>query len=87
MGIAGEQLSSGWTPVLRLLEAVPAGQGPATVGLGFQSVQLLASDYMSSLPPQLLRTCLSVATLYASQQVCAPATPAGRCSSPLFGRS
>ena len=54
--------------MLRLLEAVPAGQGAATVGLGFQSVQLLASDYMSALPPHLLRTCLSVATLYASQQ-------------------
>lgn len=81
---AGEQLSSGWTPVLRLLEAVPSAHGAAptladtgntaiskaaVVGLSFQSVQLLASDYMSSLPPHLLRTCLSVATLYARQQV------------------
>ncbi|KAK9811035.1 hypothetical protein WJX73_008056 [Symbiochloris irregularis] len=79
----GEQLSSGWTPVLRLLEAVPSAHGAApalsdtgntavskaaVVGLSFQSVQLLASDYMSSLPPHLLRTCLSVATLYARQQ-------------------
>lgn len=67
-GAAGEQLTSGWTPVLRLLEAVPGGQGASTVGLGFQSVQLLASDYMSSLPPPLMRSCLTVATLYASQQ-------------------
>ena len=55
--------------MLRLLEAVPPKGSPAAVGLAFQSVQLLASDYMSSLPPGLLRTCLSVATLYAGQQV------------------
>ena len=72
MPCAGEQLRSGWLPVLKLLEAVPGGQGAATTGLGFQSVQLLASDYMSSLPPALLQTCLSVATLYASQQVRPP---------------
>lgn len=65
----GEQLKAGWPPVLKLLEVVPAGQGAATIGLAFQSVQLVASDYMSSLPPQLLRTCLSLATLYAGQQV------------------
>lgn len=72
---AGEQLKAGWPPVLKLLEVVPAGQGAATIGLAFQSVQLVASDYMSSLPPQLLRTCLSLATLYAGQQVRRAAAP------------
>ncbi len=39
----GERLSDGWTPVFRLLAAVPvsAGEGEAdTIDLAFQSVQL-----------------------------------------------
>lgn len=66
---AGEQLSTGWDPILRILEAVPEAEDVASVGLAFQSVQLLASDYMSSLPPSLLRKCLEVAALYGAQQV------------------
>lgn len=67
---AGEQLSTGWDPILRILEAVPeVEEQAAVVGLAFQSVQLLASDYMSALPPQLLRKCLEVAALYGAQQV------------------
>ncbi|BDA41918.1 Protein MON2 homolog [Coccomyxa sp. Obi] len=64
----GEQLSTGWDPILRILEAVPEAEEAASVGLAFQSVQLLASDYMSSLPPSLLRKCLEVAALYGAQQ-------------------
>ncbi|EIE25629.1 hypothetical protein COCSUDRAFT_83636 [Coccomyxa subellipsoidea C-169] len=65
----GEQLSTGWDPILRILEAVPeVEEQAAVVGLAFQSVQLLASDYMSALPPQLLRKCLEVAALYGAQQ-------------------
>ncbi|KAK9810126.1 hypothetical protein WJX72_005196 [[Myrmecia] bisecta] len=64
----GERLSSGWVPVLRLLAVVPQGEEPATVGLAFQSVQLVCSDYLSSMQPHLLRKCLEVAALYGSQQ-------------------
>lgn len=67
---AGEQLSTGWDPILRILEAVPEAEEGTSVGLAFQSVQLLASDYMSALPPSLLRKCLEVAALYGAQQVC-----------------
>ena len=67
---AGEQLSAGWEPLLRILEAVPEGGDAPCVSLAFQSVQLLASDYMSALPPPLLRQCLQAAALYGGQQVC-----------------
>ena len=66
---AGEQLSAGWEPLLRILEAVPEGGDAPCVSLAFQSVQLLASDYMSALPPPLLRQCLQAAALYGGQQV------------------
>ncbi len=86
---AGEQLSTGWDPILRILEAVPEAEEAASVGLAFQSVQLLASDYMSSLPPSLLRKYLEIAALYGAQQVCRAAF----CVCPsvpwhgIFGRS
>jgi hypothetical protein len=66
---SGEQLSVGWEPVLRILEVVPEAEDAACVSLAFQSVQLLASDYMSSLPPPLLHKCLQAAALYGGQQV------------------
>ena len=67
---AGEQLTTGWPPVLCLLKAVPGGEGgQAQVAAAFQSVQLLASDYMSTLPAHLLPTCLHTVSLYAQQQV------------------
>ena len=65
----GERLSAGWDPILRLLEAVPQGEEADTVGLAFQSVQLLCSDYMSNLGVVLLKKCVEVAALYGSQQV------------------
>jgi len=37
----GEHLSRGWAPLLRLLEAIPAWQEPATISLAFQSVELI----------------------------------------------
>lgn len=55
---------------MRILEAVPEAEDAACVSLAFQSVQLLASDYMSSLPPPLLHKCLHAAALYGGQQVC-----------------
>jgi hypothetical protein len=55
--------------MLRILEAVPEAEEAATVGVAFQSVQLLASDYMSQLPTPFLRKCLEVAALYGGQQV------------------
>ena len=67
--LAGERLSAGWDPILRLLEAVPQGEEADTVGLAFQSVQLLCSDYMSNLGVVLLKKCVEVAALYGSQQV------------------
>ena len=68
-GDAGEQLTSAWVPILELLAAVPQAEEADTVQLAFQSVQLLCSDYMSSLPVQHLRRCVEVAALYGSQQV------------------
>ena len=56
--------------VLELLSVVPQAEEADTVQLAFQSVQLLCSDYMSSLPVQHLRRCVEVAALYGSQQVC-----------------
>eukprot|EP00884_Botryococcus_braunii_P011071 jgi/Botrbrau1/19966/Bobra.0059s0082.1 len=66
----GEQLGTGWRPALRVLEAVPQEGEVDTeaVGLAFQSVQLLASDYMAGLPLDLLRSSLEVAALFGSQQ-------------------
>lgn len=66
----GERLSTGWDPVLDLLEAVPQGEELETVELAFQSVQLLCSDYMSNLPIDRLRKCIEIAALYGSQQAC-----------------
>ena len=64
----GERLSDGWTPVFRLLAAVPAsGEGDA-IDLAFQSVQLTCSDYMAPMPFARLKRCLEVALLYGSQQ-------------------
>ena len=48
---------------------MPQAEEADTVQLAFQSVQLLCSDYMSSLPVQHLRRCVEVAALYGSQQV------------------
>ncbi len=67
---AGEQLTTAWVSVLELLSVVPQAEEADTVQLAFQSVQLLCSDYMSSLPVQHLRRCVEVAALYGSQQVC-----------------
>ena len=55
--------------MLQLLKAVPGSEGQAQVAAAFQSVQLLASDYMSTLPPGLLPPCLDIVSLYAQQQV------------------
>jgi len=66
---AGERLSRGWVPLLRLLAAVPERGGTDAIKLGFQSVELMCSDYMASLPTEQLRRCLEIAALYASQQV------------------
>ncbi len=66
----GEQLTTAWVSVLELLSVVPQAEEADTVQLAFQSVQLLCSDYMSSLPVQHLRRCVEVAALYGSQQVC-----------------
>ena len=68
--VAGEQLSSGWEVVLRLLETVPKLEDAPCISLAFQSVQLVAADFMSNLPARLLRSALEVAALYAAQQVC-----------------
>ena len=76
---AGEQLTEGWRPILRLLEIVPRLGGEAqgvgldsgaeAVGLAFQSVQLVASDHMGVLPLDLVAHALRIAALYGAQQV------------------
>ncbi|KAK9868608.1 hypothetical protein WJX84_001848 [Apatococcus fuscideae] len=65
----GEQLTAGWLPMLRLLAKVPQGDEVEVIGLAFQSVQLLCSDYMSSLSFEMLQRSLEVAALYGSQQM------------------
>eukprot|EP00887_Chlorella_sp_A99_P002554 scaffold6.g2554.t1 len=65
----GERLSDGWTPVFRLLAAVPgAGEAEAT-DLAFQSVQLTCSDYVPSMPFARLKRALELAVIYGRQQV------------------
>lgn len=67
--VAGERLTRGWVPLLRLLAAVPQRGSGEAIKLGFQSLELLCSDYLSSLTVEQLRRCLEVAALYANQQV------------------
>jgi len=64
----GERLTDGWTPVFRLLAIVPGQEDPETVSLGFQSLQLAASDYMPAMPYPRLKRCLEVAVAYGEQQ-------------------
>lgn len=64
----GERLTDGWTPVFRLLAVVPGQEDPETVSLGFQSLQLAASDYMPAMPFPRLKRCLEVAVAYGEQQ-------------------
>jgi hypothetical protein len=66
---AGERLTQGWVPLLRLLAAVPQRGGADAIKLGFRSLELLCSDYLSSLTVEQLRRCLEVAAMYANQQV------------------
>jgi hypothetical protein len=72
-GFTGERLTRGWVPLLRLLAAVPERGGTDAIKLGFQSVELMCSDYMAALPVEQLRRCLEVAAMYANQQVPAAA--------------
>lgn len=55
--------------MLRLLSKVPQSDEVEVIALAFQSVQLLCSDYMSSLSFEMLQRSLEVAALYGSQQV------------------
>lgn len=64
----GERLTDGWTPVFRLLAVVPGQGDPEIVGLGFQSLQLAATDYMAAMPFPRLKKCLEVAVAYGKQQ-------------------
>ncbi|KAG2443720.1 hypothetical protein HXX76_002066 [Chlamydomonas incerta] len=67
----GDGLTRGWVPLMRLLEAVPrAGQDPQEVRLGFQVVELLATDYLaSSLPKEHVAKALDVVAKFAQQDV------------------
>ncbi|GFR47515.1 hypothetical protein Agub_g9147, partial [Astrephomene gubernaculifera] len=65
----GEALTRGWVPLLRLLEAVPrCGQDPQEVRLGFQVVELLATDYLAStLAKEHVAKALDVIARFAMQ--------------------
>lgn len=65
----GEQLSTGWEMILKLLEAVPQNEEAQTISMAFQSIQLVAADFMPHLPARLLKSSLDVTALYAFQQV------------------
>lgn len=64
----GERLTDGWTPVFRLLAVVPGQGDQESVNLGFESVQLVCSDYMAAMPFSRLKRCLEVAVEYGRQQ-------------------
>ncbi len=83
----GERLTRGWVPLLRLLAAVPERGDPEAIKLGFQSVQLMCSDYMASLPTEQLRRCLEIAAMYANQQVGMSALQLHSCAVPPFDLS
>lgn len=64
----GDELTRGWVPLLRLLEAVPrAGQEPPLVTLGWQCVELLCSDFIVSLPKENIPKVLEVVAQFAQQ--------------------
>ncbi|KAG2500662.1 hypothetical protein HYH03_001428 [Edaphochlamys debaryana] len=68
----GEALTRGWVPLLRLLEAVPGrgGVDATEVRLGFQVVELLATDYLaSSLPKEHVAKALDVIARFAHQDL------------------
>ena len=43
------------------------------VGVGFQSVQLIAQDYLGTIPEDTLHDCVRMTTAYAAQKVRAAA--------------
>eukprot|EP01025_Chloroclados_australasicus_P051787 TRINITY_DN6035_c0_g3_i1.p1 TRINITY_DN6035_c0_g3~~TRINITY_DN6035_c0_g3_i1.p1 ORF type:complete len:1021 (+),score=174.23 TRINITY_DN6035_c0_g3_i1:409-3063(+) len=62
----GENLRSGWAPILRLLRQVPRRhQDSKMQALAFQSMELVCRDYLDHVTPELLPTVLEVVALYA----------------------
>ena len=54
--------------VIKLLEAVPSQGEASTIALAFQSIQLVAADFMPNLPASLLKCTIALAASYATQQ-------------------
>lgn len=63
----GESLTRGWTPILRMLEAVPMTGDHELIVTGFESIELIMNDYISLLPVDLKRRCFEVASGYGNQ--------------------
>jgi hypothetical protein len=64
----GERLTDGWTPIFRLLGAVPASGEAESIDIAFQCINLIIGDHLSAMQFVRLRKCLEVAALYGSQQ-------------------
>jgi len=64
----GERLTDGWTPIFRLLGAVPASGEAESIDIAFQCINLIIGDHLSAMQFVRLRKCLEIAALYGSQQ-------------------
>lgn len=67
----GEHLTEGWTPIFRLLAYVPESNSQDSSGnidLGFESLQVIASEYLATLTFDQLKRCVEVSGLYGEQQ-------------------
>lgn len=65
----GEHLTRGWVPLLRLLEAVPTRDDPTAITQAFQSVELLCTDFLATVPRGLISKVLDVVSVFG-QQTC-----------------
>eukprot|EP00798_Chlamydomonas_sp_ICE-L_P006444 gene6444-3073_t len=65
----GEELTRGWVPLMRLLEAVPQQAEPALITLGFQCVELVVSDFLPSMPKEYIPRTLNTVALFAKQDI------------------
>ncbi|KAL6763628.1 hypothetical protein V8C86DRAFT_3129698 [Haematococcus lacustris] len=65
----GEELTRGWVPILRLLEAAAGHQDMDIIKQSFQSVELLCSDFLHRLDKDYIQMTLRALALFAKQNV------------------
>lgn len=74
----GEQLSRGWLPLLRLLEAIPKWSEAGTVTQAYGIVEVLTGDFLATLPKDHLGRSLQ---LVRGTNCCSLAASGGRWNS------